>query len=76
MGTLQKSQCHEKSIRARQFVTGAEKRDFLMRRSSRSLKITNTEHLCFAIRIVLMFKTVFKIVIFRKVVDGNHAKIL
>ena len=29
----------------------------------------------FAIRIVLMFKTVFKIVIFQKIVDGDPTKI-
>ena len=33
------------------------------------------EHVFFAIRIVLIFKTVFKIVIFQKIVDGNPTKI-
>ena len=34
-----------------------------------------TEHVFFAIRIVLIFKTVFKIVIFQKIVDGDPTKI-
>ena len=37
--------------------------------------VIKVEHLFFAIRLVLMFKIVFKIVIFRKIVDGDPTKI-
>ena len=48
-----------------------EKRDFWCDRS----KSQNNWTPFFAIRIVLMFKTVFKIVIFQKIVDGDPTKI-
>ena len=59
----------------RQLVAEAKKSWFFMRKSFGSIKITKIQHLFSAIYLVLVAKIVFRIVIFRKILDRDPTKI-